>query len=221
MKGSRNIKMDMGFSSCPQKNRSGWYWLVSHQLDFATHPGVLVAIFFLSPICLSIWLSIHRITLTGYDTRSHLLSFLRSRRIANLCQSLFPPRLPPQATEAGPADRQMLNSKCSPYALRRPLSNCDCCSGCSSHQTIRFQATFTGSRCAAAQGHDTTRVYTARSVAGKHARRNSSNKLLSQRSPRRRPASVSNCCRRPEIPTADSRPRSSVLLKSCLLKNVC
>ena len=171
--------MDMGFSSCPEKNRSGWYWLVSHQLDFATHPGVLVAIFLLSPICLSIWLSIHRITLTGYDTHSHLLSFLRSRRIANLSQSLFPPRLPPQATEAGPADRQMLYSKCSPYALRRPLSNCDCCSGCSSHQTIRFQATFTGSRCAAAQGHDTTRVYSARSVAGKRATvRTSSNLVL-------------------------------------------
>ena len=118
---------------------------------------------------LSIWLSIHRITLTGYDTRSHLLSFLQSRRIANLCQSFFPQSLPPQATEARPADRQMLYSKCSPYALRRPLSNCDCCSGCSSHQTIRFQATFTGSRCAAAQGHDTTRVYSARSVAGKRA----------------------------------------------------
>ena len=68
----------------------------------------------------------------------------------------------------------------------------------------------------------TARVYSARSVAGKHTRRNSSNEQqLGLRSPRRRPASVSNCCRRPEIPTADSRPRSSVLLKSCLLKNVC
>ena len=80
-----------GILSCPQTNRSGWYWLVSHQLDFAAHPGVLVAIFFRSPICLSIWLSIHSITLTGYDTRSYLLSFLR---IANLCQSLFSTEAP-------------------------------------------------------------------------------------------------------------------------------
>ena len=156
-------------------------------------------------------------------TRAHIcFHFFGHGGLPISARAFFPPRLPPQATEAGPADRQMLYSKCSPYALRRPLSNCDCCSGCSSHQTIRFQATFTGSRCAAAQGHDTTRVYTARSVAGKHARRNSSNEQqLGLRSPRRRPASVSNCCRRPEIPTADSRPRSSVLLKSCLLKNVC
>ena len=207
--------MEMGFLSCPQKNRSGWHWPVSHQLDFATHPGVLVAIFFLSPICLSNWLSIHRITLTGYGTRSHLFGH---GGLPISAKAFFPPRLPPQATEAGPADRQMLYSKCSPYALRRPLSNCDCCSGCSSHQTIRFQATFTGSRCAAAQGHARC-AYTVRALLPASAQQ--FERAASLRSPRRRPASVSNCCRRPEIPTADSRPRSSVLLKSCLLKNVC
>ena len=161
--------MDMGFSSCPQKNRSGWYWLVSLQLDFATHPGVLVAIFLLSPMLEQ--LAFH--PQNHSDRIWHALTFVVISSVTEDCQSLSKPffllRLPPQATEAGPADRQMLYSKCSPYALRRPLSNCDCCSGCSSHQTIRFQATFTGSRCAAAQGHDTTRVYSARSVAGKRA----------------------------------------------------
>ena len=92
-------------------------------------------------------------------TRAHICCHFFGLPIS--AKAFFPQRLPPQATEAGPADRQMLYSKCSPYALRRPLSNCDCCSGCSSHQTIRFQATFTGSRCAAAQGHDSARIHCA------------------------------------------------------------
>ena len=152
-------------------------------------------------------------------TRTHICChFFGHGGLPISARAFFPPRLPPQATEAGPADRQMLYSKCSPYALRRPLSNCDCCSGCSSHQTIRFQATFTGSRCAAAQGHARC-AYTVRALLPASAQQ--FERAASLRSPRRRPASVSNCCRRPEIPTADSRPRSSVLLKSCLLKNVC
>ena len=95
-------------------------------------------------------------------TRAHICChFFSHGGLPISAKAFFPQRLPPQATKAGPADRQMLYSKCSPYALRRPLSNCDCCSGCSSHQTIRFQATFTGSRCAAAQGHDSARIHCA------------------------------------------------------------
>ena len=65
----------------------------------------------------------------------------------------------------------------------------------------------------------TQRAYTVRALLPASAQQ--FERAASLRSPRRRPASVSNCCRRPEIPTADSRLRSSVLLKSCLLKNVC
>ena len=65
----------------------------------------------------------------------------------------------------------------------------------------------------------TQRAYTVRALLPASAQQ--FERAASLRSPRRRPASVGNCCRRPEIPTADSRPRSSVLLKSCLLKNVC
>ena len=67
----------------------------------------------------------------------------------------------------------------------------------------------------------TQRAYTLRALLPASTSAQQFERAASQRSPRRRPASVSNCCRRPEIPTADSRPRSSVLLKSCLLKNVC
>ena len=121
--------------------------------------------------------------------------------------------------KAPPAVHQMpILAKCSPYALRRPLSNCDC-NGCS-HQTIRFPATFTGRRPKATIQRLLRAVRAA--VAG--ARLQHFCALPRHRlSPRRRPASVSNCCGRPQMPTADCALRSSVLVTKWELvsRNVC
>ena len=110
-------------------------------------------------------------------------------------------------------------AKCSPYALRRSLSNCDC-NGCS-HQTIRFPATFTGRRPKASIQRLLRAVRAA--VAGARLQHFCAlpRHRLSPR--RRRPASVSNCCGRPQMLTADCALRSSVLVTKWELvsRNVC
>ena len=218
MKLPRNIKIDMGFSSCPQKDRSGRYWLVSHQLDFATKTPGCFAIFFLSPM-------LEHLAFHPQYHSDRIWHALTSVVISSDCQSLPKPFFHRDSLLKPRKPDQLIARCCiaSAHHMR--------CAGRSATVTAAAaaprirQSDFkrpSPDRGAQRPKATTARVYTARSVAGKHARRNSSNEQqLGLRSPRRRPASVSNCCRRPEIPTADSRPRSSVLLKSCLLKNVC
>ena len=131
--------------------------------------------------------------------RPHLLSkFKIGKENANICQRCS--RACPSNPARPPAVHHMPTlAKCSPYALRRPLSNCDC-NGCS-HQTIRFPATFTGRRPKA------TIQRLLRAVRGGVAGARLQHFCALPRhrlSPRRRrPASVSNCCGCPQIPTAD------------------
>ena len=154
--------------------------------------------------------------ITGYDTPTLAVVEIPNWQVE--CQSLpilfihADALLPCKA----PAVHHMptLAKCCSPHALRRPLSNCDC-NGCS-HQTIRFPATFTGRRPKATIQRLLRAVRAA--VAGARLQHFCALPRLSPR--RRRPASVSNCCGRPQMPTADWALRSSVLNK-VVARNVC
>ena len=152
-------------------------------------------------------------------TRAHICCHFFGHGGLPICaKAFFPQRLPPQATEAGPADARCCIA--SAHHMR--------CAGRSATATAAAaaprirQSDFkrpSPDRGAQRPKATTQRAYTVRALLPASAQQ--FERAASLRSPRRRPASVSNCCRRPEIPTADSRPRSSVLLKSCLLKNVC
>ena len=134
-----------------------------------------------------------------------------SKLIANLCQSCS--RACPLATLQGPTSCSP-DAKCSPYASQ-PAA-----------QQLRLQrlrasdnqicATFTGRRPKASIQRLLRAVRAA--VAGARLQHFCALPRLSPR--RRRPASVSNCCGRPQMPTADWALRSSVLNK-VVARNVC
>ena len=141
-------------------------------------------------------------------TRQIAVKTQDSKLIANLCQSCSRacPRLR-QPCKAPPAVHQMSNAHHMPAS--RPLSNCDC-NGCE-HQTIRFVRPSPGG--GPRPPYSCARCCRLCALALLLATRLSSPR-------RRRPASVSNCCGRPQMPTADWALRSSVLNK-VVARNVC